>query len=113
MRSQFFLEERMRSSLYGESVGGTQFYHIGTPSERIGGTNCQDVRSRSTVYSLSHPTSSPVFLDPDPHQQAFLQFLEGFGLLLGLEICQVFRQVLGCLQVKSFFVQGFLHVGDM
>ena len=48
----------MKSSLYGESVGGTQFYHIGTPSERIGGTNCQDVRSRSTVYSFE---SSHIF----------------------------------------------------
>ena len=51
------LEERVRASIVGTSVGA-EVFHIGSPSDQTG-SDFQNVRSRST-HSLSHPTTSPV-----------------------------------------------------
>ena len=55
------LEERVRASMVGTSVG-VELFHIGSPSDQTG-RDFQSVRSRST-YSLSHPTTSPVSFVP-------------------------------------------------
>ena len=55
------LEERVRASMVGTSVGA-QVFHIGSPSDQTG-SDFQSVRSRST-HSLSHPTTSPVSFGP-------------------------------------------------
>ena len=55
------LEERVRASMVGTSVGA-EVFHIGSPSDQTG-SDFQSVRSRST-QSLSHPTASPVSLGP-------------------------------------------------
>ena len=49
------LEERVRASTVGTSVGA-EVFHIGSPSDQTG-SDFQSVRSRST-HSLSHPTTS-------------------------------------------------------
>ena len=56
------MEERVRASMVGTSVGA-EVFHIGSPSDQTGSETGSDyfpsVRSRST-HSLSHPTTSPV-----------------------------------------------------
>ena len=55
------LEERVRASMVGTSVGA-EVFHIGSPSDQTG-SDFQSVRSRST-QGLSHPTTSPVSFGP-------------------------------------------------